>query len=231
MTVLWDDLLTAVPRLNGPGLNILDAGGGAGHLAVRLAQLGHRVVLAEPASEMRERAQAAIQAAGVAGLVTLVAAPLQGLDDVLHEIFDLVVCHAVLEWLADSRAALSSLAPLLASDGQLSLLFYNRNAALLKRVLHGEFGRALDELAGDWQPRGWGDGCVPLAEDDVSRWLTELGLSVQWRAGIRIFHDHLPPAMRHGEGLDLLLQVERAFRNREPFASLAQHLHLVCDRY
>jgi S-adenosylmethionine-dependent methyltransferase len=130
---------------------------------------------------------------------------------VLREIFDLVVCHAVLEWLADPRAALSSLAPLLASDGQLSLLFYNRNAALLKRVLHGEFGRALDELADDWQPRGWGDGCVPLAEDDVSRRLTELGLSVQWRAGIRIFHDHLTSATREGEDLTCCCRLSARF--------------------
>jgi S-adenosylmethionine-dependent methyltransferase len=120
--------------------------------------------------------------------------------------------------------------PLLAADGQLSLLFYNRHAAFLKRVLRGELGVALQELEGDWQPRGWGKGCVPWAETEVRAWLAELGLVVRSRAGIRIFHDHVPAEVRGGEGFDTLLKLEHACSREEPFASLGQHMHLTCER-
>jgi S-adenosylmethionine-dependent methyltransferase len=230
MAVLWEDLLAAIPRLGVGGLDILDAGGGAGHLAIRLAQLGHRVVLAEPAREMRDRAQAAIGASSMSGSVRVVPGALQELPDQLHQRFDVIVCHAVLEWLAEPRAGLGWLAPLLAVGGQLSLLFYNRNAALLKRVLRGAFDVALQELEGDWRPRGWGDGCVPQAEEDVRAWLADLGLTVHSKAGIRIFHDHLQTPVGNRDELDTLVRLEQKCSQREPFASLAQHIHLVCQR-
>jgi S-adenosylmethionine-dependent methyltransferase len=85
MAVLWGDLLAAIPRLRDGGLDILDAGGGAGHLAIRLAQLGHRVVLAEPARDMRDRAQAAIGSTSMSGSVSVVPGVLQELPDQLHQ--------------------------------------------------------------------------------------------------------------------------------------------------
>jgi SAM-dependent methyltransferase len=101
MAVLWDDLLAAIPRLRDGGVDILDAGGGAGHLAIRLAQLGHRVVLAEPARDRRDRAQAAIGTTSMSGSVIVVPGALQELPDQLHLRFDVIVCHAILEWLAE----------------------------------------------------------------------------------------------------------------------------------
>jgi hypothetical protein len=40
LAVLWDDLLAAVPAVAAGGLSVLDAGGGAGHMAVRLTRTG-----------------------------------------------------------------------------------------------------------------------------------------------------------------------------------------------
>jgi S-adenosylmethionine-dependent methyltransferase len=230
LAVLWADLLRAIPRISQGGLSILDAGGGAGHLAVRLAGLGHRVTLAEPSHEMRERAHAAIRAAEVTGSVTVIPAALRELPDVLHVRFDVIVCHAVLEWLAEPRRGLECLPPLLAPNGQLSLLFYNRNASVLKQILRGEFAVALQELEGSVLPRGWATGCVPIAEEDVRTWLSNDGLAIQSKAGIRIFHDHIVEEVRRQGGLDQLLKLEQACSRQEPFASLAQHIHLVCRR-
>jgi S-adenosylmethionine-dependent methyltransferase len=70
---------------------------------------------------------------------------------------------------------------------------------------------------------------MPLAEETVRTWIEELGLRVQSNAGIRIFHDYLPAAMRDQERLNDLLAVEREFRKQEPFASLGHHLHLICE--
>jgi S-adenosylmethionine-dependent methyltransferase len=73
-------------------------------------------------------------------------------------------------------------------------------------------------------------GCVPQSEEHVRAWLADLGLKVHSRAGIRIFHDHLQTPVRGRDELHALVRLEQACRRREPFASLAQHIHLICQR-
>jgi S-adenosylmethionine-dependent methyltransferase len=102
-------------------------------------------------------------------------------------------------------------------------------ASLLKSVFSGHFADALHELQAGPAPRGWGEGATPLAEDTVRRWLTDRGLTVRSKAGIRIFHDHLPAGALAGHYLGELLAVERAARHVEPFASLGQHIHLIAQ--
>jgi S-adenosylmethionine-dependent methyltransferase len=137
--------------------------------------------------------------------------------------FDLVLSHAVLEWLSDPRPAINQLARLVASGGRLSLMFYNRNAVLLKRVLRGEFEAA---LPGD-EPRA--DKPAALDPDAVRLWLRAAGLRVDSTAGIRLFHDHLPESLRQGDELERLMELETAYRKREPFSLLGQHVHYVCS--
>jgi S-adenosylmethionine-dependent methyltransferase len=67
----------------------------------------------------------------VTGQVTTVRAGLQELPGVLGSAaFDVVACHAVLEWLADPGAAVAGLATFLQAGGFLSVMFYNREAAV-----------------------------------------------------------------------------------------------------
>jgi S-adenosylmethionine-dependent methyltransferase len=72
-----------------------------------------------------------------------------------------------------------------------------------------------------------GSTARPLDEADVCRWLSESGISVTSKAGIRVIHDLVPTAMRQAEQLDGLIAAELALSRMEPFASLAQHVHLV----
>lgn len=230
LEVLWDDLLEGVPALARGGLRILDAGGGAGHMAVRLGRLGNEVVLCEPSREMLDRAEAAIGEAGLLGMVRTVRTGIQDLAGVLEdEAFDVITCHAVLEWLADPQAAIGRLAEQLGSNGLMSLMFYNSNASLLKRVLSGNFADALHELQTGPARRGWREGALPLGENAVRQWLSDRGLTVRSKAGIRIFHDHIQANELTGSQLRELLAIEQAVRHVEPFASLGQHIHLIAQ--
>ena len=251
LAVLWEDLLATIPQLVEGRLRVLDAGGGSGRIAIRLAQLGNSVVLCDPSREMLRRAQAAIREAGLADEIMVVQARIQEIARRLGEPFDVITCHAVLEWLAEPGPALIRLTRALAPEGRLSLMFYNRNAWLLKRVLRGEFAevladptpdstRALHEprlrfrrLAGlptGWSRAGWGDEGAPLSEAMVREWLREAGLVVHSKAGIRVFHDLLSEDARSLDRLDELVAVENTFRSTEPFASLGQLVHLVAAR-
>jgi S-adenosylmethionine-dependent methyltransferase len=207
LEVLWTDLITEIPEIARGGLSCLDAGGGAGLMALRLAQSNNRVVLCDPSREMLDRANKAIRQAGLLGAISLVCAPIQELHRQVNDQFDVVLCHAVLEWLADPKVTLGDLVRFLKPAGRLSLMFYNRDAALERRIFRGEY-----------------------AEATVRDWLAELGLKVHSKAGIRIFHDYLPAALREPERLNDLLEAEKAFRKQEPFASLGHHLHFICKR-
>ena len=228
LEVLWTDLLTEIPEIARGGLSCLDAGGGAGHMTLHLARSGNTVVLSDPSTEMLNRAEEAIRNAGLLDRVSLVRAPIQELRQQVGNQFDIVLCHAVLEWLADPKAALGQLLKFLKPNGRLSLLFYNCNAALQRRIFRGECVEAVRELEDGCARRD--NGCLPLGEASVREWLEEFGVAVRSKAGIRIFHDYLPDALRASERLGDLLEAEKAFRKREPFASLGHHLHLVCER-
>ncbi|CAN5584047.1 hypothetical protein BH24ACT22_BH24ACT22_15470 [soil metagenome] len=117
----------------------------------------------------------------------------QALNDSIGE-FDVVLCHAVLEWLANPGDTLRHLTKFLKPDGHLSLMFYNRNARLIKQIVRGNFMLELDEKDGIQSLRG--SRANPLEDGLVQSWLEELGLEVRSKAGIRIFHDHTESGCR-----------------------------------
>ena len=80
---------------------ILDAGGGSGHIAVRLARLGHSVVLCDVSDEMLAKAATRAADAGVTDAIDLRHMSIRAFADIADAEFDLVLCHAVLEWLED----------------------------------------------------------------------------------------------------------------------------------
>ncbi len=233
-SVLWEDLSCEAPEILQGGLSILDAGGGAGHIALAMAQFGNDVILCDPSREMLLKAEEAIKEANPPGSVVTLHSSIQNLEVQNLEVsdpgkFDIVTCHAVLEWLDDPRETLGRLVEFLKHNGRLSLMFYNRNATLLKKVLGGELSSALQGYDKGLPSRGWGEGATPLTEKDVRGWLDEFGLRVCSKAGVRIFHDHVPESARNGEQLETLLTLEKKMRREEPFASLGQHIHLACE--
>lgn len=219
LNVLWRDLLAALPELEKGGLSVLDAGGGLGQVSQRLAQLGHQITLAEPSQEMLGRASEAFAEASLSERVTFVHSDIQSLSATQY---DLVLNHAVLEWVAEPKNVLGKLLTLVKPGRYLSLLFYNRNAAVFKRIVEAKFAVARDVLA----DKRIGDA-QPLDPNSVSEWLKSAHFSIQSRSGIRMFHDHILADLRTPESLKELLELEFDLRQTEPFASLAQHLHLM----
>jgi S-adenosylmethionine-dependent methyltransferase len=156
--VLWEDLLTELPQLQNGTSGILDAGGGAGRMTLALAKMGHNVTLVEPAKEMLEKAQTLVTSENLTQNILFVNKPLQ--DFKADQSFDVVLNHAVLEWLAEPKKALEHLAKQLKPNGYLSLTFYNRNAALFKSIVAGDF--SLEQLDETSFITGWQQENRPL---------------------------------------------------------------------
>ncbi|QTF91792.1 methyltransferase domain-containing protein [Halomonas sp. BM-2019] len=215
---LLDQLLPELLALRGQP--VLDVGGGLGQLAGWFAGRGHAVTLVEPSGEMLARARESL----VGQPVTFTQAPLQALPEAAPGPWSLIVCHAVLEWLADPRAALATLAGQLAPGGQLSLMVFNRDALRFSNVVKGNLEKALaDRLEGKGR-RLRLTPISPLTHAQVEAWSAELGLAIRGVAGIRVFHDYLRRPPERDDDRAALLALERRYCRVDPHWRLGRYL-------
>lgn len=152
-----------------------------------------------------------------------IAAPLQDLSERLtKQKYDVVLCHAVLEWLAEPESALPILKQLLAKDGSLSLMFYNRDAKLMANMVFGNF----DYVEADLQvkKRVRMSPQQPIAPAEMTAWLQQHQLEVTARTGVRCFHDYLRDP-RDAERFEQLLRLELQYNQTAPFAALGRYQH------
>ncbi len=231
-SVVWDALR---PALEGDPLDVLDIGGGTGGLAVRVAELGHRVTVVDPspdalASLDRRARELGVAVRGEQGdLSTL-------LDVTGPSSVDVVLCHGVLEVVDDPAAALETLRRVLRPGGTLSLLVGQRHAAVVARAMAGHFAQALALLdapggstASAGRDTGAGRSGRRFTDTEITGLLEAAGFRVGTVHGIRVFADLVP-----GSLLDLepgataaLVDLERAVSERPEFRPLAAQLHVL----
>jgi S-adenosylmethionine-dependent methyltransferase len=245
LQLVCEELREQCPSLSGTPLRILDAGCGLGQITVMLVGLGHHMVSCDVSSSMLERARDRLNREALAGTgsVEFIHAPVQELDRHVQGAFDLVIFHAVLEWMEHPQEGLLSLLPWLKQDGILSLMFYNRHALVFKNLLRGHF-RKIEQLSF----RGEEGGLTPLNPldpADVEQWLSDAGWSVYARRGIRTFFDYMdanrqPPGKesitagvtttRNAPSLEDIIRMERHYGLLEPYRSLGRYQLWHCRR-
>ncbi|PID49271.1 MAG: SAM-dependent methyltransferase [Proteobacteria bacterium] len=225
--ILQDDLLKYVQPDSSQW--ILDAGGGLGQMSMWLAELGYQVVLAEPSPEMLTEARLAIESVGMSERIRLQAATIQELAVKTSHSFQGIVMHAVLEWLAEPRTTLQQLLHLLQPGGWLSLMFFNQYSKEMRHLLAGDFA-ALQQKPVRSNVQNHLKPISPLPPEEVLSWLPELGLELVSWSGVRCFYDYAYPNIRKNMELNTLLQMERAYSQREPWRSLARYQHFFCRK-
>jgi len=232
LAVLRRDLAESVPYLAGlagekavvESARILDAGGGQGQLAVMLAALGHEVDLCDISGEMLALARQVAAESGVSGL-SLHHESIQDFIDRQVAGYDLVVCHAVLEWVAEPETLLARLVRVLKPGGHLSLTFYNINSIKMKNLLRANFGKV---LAGRFTGhRGSLTPTHPRETTQVMAWMKEFELELLCHSGIRCFHDYILDQGLRTSRADQQLELELRLSREEPFRSLGRYIHLL----
>lgn len=211
-------------------LSVLDVGAGQGQCALTLARQGHQVLLTDISEEMLESARlnflnAALPPVAMASTRWL-QLPARDLSANLDEQFDLILCHAVMEWLADPRELFDFIAPLLRPGGYLSLIVYNLNGLIFKNLLRTNYKKILRrDFAG---ARGSLTPLHPSSPEIVLDWLSQAGYSVVCHSGIRVFHDYvLDPSMRL-RAPDDVIALELEYSRQMPFRDLGRYLHFLC---
>lgn len=211
-------------------LSVLDLGAGQGQCALELTRRGHRVFLSDISAEMLAIAQENFHAAKlepeVLEATRWLHSPLQQVRDQLGESFDLVTCHAVMEWLAHPESLLDCMTGLIRRDGWLSLIFYNVNGLIFKNLLRTNYRKITDgnfrRHKGSLTPPN------PLRPEVVLAWLHNAGYEVICQSGIRVFHDYiLDPALRKKD-LEQAVALELTYSRQMPYRDLGRYIHVLC---
>ncbi|UTW46590.1 methyltransferase domain-containing protein [bacterium SCSIO 12696] len=225
--VLWRDLNEQVLRNIPKGASVLDAGTGLGQIASGLANQSYEVTASDISAEMLALAKQRAEGEGSVGKIRWLQTALQLLHQELSgQTFDLVMCHAVLEWLAEPQQGIAALAPLLSSTGYLSLTFYNRDALVYRNLIRGNFNKATsNDFAGD--PNSLTPP-NPLTLNDVESQLAQHGLKVIYKSGIRVFHDYVRQPSGGNQLPDAIKDMELLHSSKESFIGLGRYIHLLC---
>lgn len=211
----------------GKAIDIWDAGCGLGQISLWLAQHGHRLTLCDISAKLLDKARAEFSAAGLPADFHQQAA--QTLAAELPA-FDLVINHAVLEWLAEPIAGLQAIAGKVKADGYLSLMFYNRNAMVYQNVLRG--GWRLPAIIDD-RYIGAGNRLSPphpLFPHVVSAWLLDNGFQIVCHSGIRVFSDYLPASARAETDSQALYQLEKQYCRLPAYRDMGRYVHLLAKK-
>jgi S-adenosylmethionine-dependent methyltransferase len=211
-------------------LRVLDAGGGQGQFSLTFALAGHQVVICDISQEMLKLARTQAEALGVASNVHFVHCAIQQLGDHLGDDaqFDVVLCHAVMEWVAKPPELLEGLLCYLKPQGFLSLTFYNLHSLIYKNLLRTNFKKILNQDYGG--SRGSLTPINPLYPEQVLEWLSALPLDLLVTSGIRVFHDYVFNESHREREPDNLVALELAFSRQQPYQSLGRYIHVVARR-
>lgn len=228
LDVLWRDISGQLTDFLNQPRTVLDVGAGLGQLALRLAKAGHKVTLNDISADMLALAQQAAESRGLRETVNWSHAPLQQLPESFPQRFGLVMCHAVLEWLSEPAQAIAVLDQLLDEQGWLSLTFYNRDALVYRNLVRGNFNKVVSgDFSGDPNSLTPPNPLVPAM---VEQWLSECGLKIVTKSGIRVFHDYVRNPSGGNTLPETVREMELLHSNQEPFVGLGRYIHLLCRR-
>lgn len=225
LKLVSDDLFTNTPVLNdGSNLNILDAGCGMGQVSLLLAKQGHQLTLCDISADMLDIAEGNFNEAGLSA--RFINSSIQELNQQHDQQYDLVVFHAVLEWLEQPKDVIASLKSRVKPGGYISLMFYNRNSIIFYNILKGNFRKIVKQ---DF--KGHPGGLTPINPIDpaeLDQWLDQAQIKVISKTGIRVFYDYLNKELKTTRSFEDILQMEQSYASAPTFNMMGRYIHYIC---
>ena len=225
--IVWEDLQQAIDAVKPAGnkLEVLDAGGGLAQMSQKLAKLGHAITLCDLSSEMLQIAEQDIANNGLLEQYRLIHSPVQSIAQHMDSKVDMVMFHAVMEWLADPKAALEILLEQVKSGGVASIMFYNHHGLVYKNVVCGNIPHVLNGMPHrkrfKLQPQ------KGLKPEEVYSWIEQSGFEICGKSGIRCFSDYIGNMEYMGDyEFEDVLALEKQLCRQEPYLSLGRYIHV-----
>ncbi|WFF38196.1 methyltransferase domain-containing protein [Moraxella nasibovis] len=229
LAVLERDISHAVRTLSarlGRPLKVLDVGAGLAQISLVLAK-DHHCTINDISANMIDKAK---QVACEQNLhdIRFITCPYQELGRAIKgEKFDLILCHAVLEWLGKPWQIMDFFDEFLADDGVLSLCFYNPASLIYRNLIMGNFYQLDKPKPADNKSLTPNN---PVQNDEVESWLSSRGYVVQARSGIRVFSDYTPLKRGGLTNLDAVIDMELRYSQQMPFRLMGRYLHILANK-
>ncbi len=192
---------------------ILDFGCGEGYLAGFLSQ-SNQVVAMDPNIEKLKGTYDSRNLKFIQGDESIL--------ETLDEKFDLIICHNVLEYVANQKKTVQCLAKHLKKDGRISIIKHNRPGRVMQMaVLLNNFGHA-NELLDGKNSNAQQFGTIQYYEDEsLIHWVDSL--SIARTRGFRAFYDLQQNQTCHSEEnwQKQMLNLEKRVMEIEPYRSIS----------
>lgn len=230
-------------HLHEPPARAVDVGAGQGTQTVALAERGLDVDAVEPDPEMREALRQTLSGRHLTGAVRVLAGAVGDLPpEARRTAYDVVLCHGVLMYLPEPRAAVRELGALVAPGGLLSVVTRNAEAMAWRPALRRDWEATLGTLADLDAARA--EGASPGYDNELGvraradwreqlvRLLEQEDLTVEAWYGVRVATDGVAvdePVPGAAE-LARLLDAEERLGRTDPYRRLGTLMHLVARR-
>lgn len=215
-------------------LRVLDLGCGTGVTAIRMARLGFQVTLLDSSPAMLDLAQRAAQEAGVAEKITLKLGDAARLQDLFTtELFDLILCHNVLEYVDDPATVICGATRVMRNSSTiLSVLVRNQAGEVLKAAIQaGDLAAAENNLEAKWGQESLYGGKVRLfTPDGLETMLKTASLTIAAQRGVRVVADYLPQRISRDADYERIFELERKLGRLPEFAAVARYTHYLARR-
>lgn len=232
LEIIKRDLFEIVPHLfsdsRSAPLNILDAGCGSAPVSLNFARLGHALTLCDISKEMLEIAVSQIKMQHIEDSVTCMHLPVQKLPENLTGSMDIVLCHAVLEWVTEPGNLIRHLLRVMKKRAFLSLTFYNLHGMIFKNLLRTNYRKIKKE-----QYQGWEGSLTPThpkRPDEVIQLLESHNFEILAHSGIRVFHDYILDLEDQKKDPQTVLDLEAKFSRQMPYRDLGRYQHMICRK-
>jgi len=209
--------------LDSAPLDVLDAGGGTGVMTQVMLDLGHNVTLTDISCKALSLAKNKLSKSNKLEIKHVDILSLSNKKQ-----YDLVVCHAVLEWLQEPFEVIRKLVDLVKPGGHLSLSFFNHDAQLFGNLLYGNF---------DYVEQGMITKNIvrlspqnPQKPKDILTQLKTLPVQVIKQAGIRCFHDYLKQPEKQISEYEQLKRLEIEYGSAEPYLWLGKYYLIISQK-
>lgn len=236
LAVLRRDIFEYVYEMSqklGRPLYILDVGAGLAQIAIELAAQGHDVVINDISGNMLDKAKASAEHAQASDNISWYVCPYQALEQQFSanntSKFDLILCHALLEWLAEPADVMDFFNRHLTDTGALSLCFYNPASFDYRNLIMGNFN-LLDKTDYKADNKKSLTPNHPVAKQEVESWLQQHHYQTIISSGLRVFHDYAPLKRGGHNDPEAVIRMELRYSQQEPYKWLGRYLHILAAR-
>ena len=225
LQLLQEDLLELHQRET---MDIWDAGCGLGQLALWFAKEGHALTCCDISYKMLEETKRVFREAELEA--SFAKLPAQQMAAQIPR-QDLVLFHAVIEWLADPLETLKGVSGRVKPGGYLSLLFFNYHSFVYRNALRGGWCIPFvgDESA--WYGKGKKlTPPYPQKPEVLTAWLAEHGYEIKVQTGIRVFHDYMNKGTLEETDIDELMKLEYRYCREPVYRDMGRYIHILARK-